>query len=160
MTEEGKKLGLVDVIISPVDLLEVSRKWALDIADGRKPWLRTLHRTDKLSSLSEAHHILQTARQQAKQTARNMPQHQACLDCIEEGIIHGAYSGVLKVPVIVELHKPFSRQKHTESINQYLPFVDVFDIPLMSCSGEVLLFTVYSFNFVIRNALSSSERIS
>lgn len=96
MTEEGKKLGLVDAIISPVNLLGVARQWALDIADRRKPWLRTLHRTDKLSSLSEAHHILQKARQQAKQTARNMPQHQVCIDCIEEGIVHGAYSGVLK----------------------------------------------------------------
>lgn len=140
MTEEGKKLGLVDAITSPVDLLEVSRQWALDIADGRKPWLRTLHRTDKLGSLSEAHHILHTARQQAKQTARNMPQHQACLDCIEEGVVHGAYSGVLKVPVLVVLHTPFSRQRHTENINQYLPFVGMFNIPLMLCSGEVLLF--------------------
>lgn len=99
MSEEGNKLGLIDAIASPNDLLKVSRQWALDIADRRKPWLRTLHRTDKLDSLSEAHRILQIARQQAKQTARNMPQHQACLDSIEEGIVHGAYSGVLKVPI-------------------------------------------------------------
>ncbi|KAE8688051.1 hypothetical protein F3Y22_tig00111002pilonHSYRG00006 [Hibiscus syriacus] len=39
---------------------------------------------------------LRTARQQAKKTAPNLPQHQICLDVIEEGIVHGGYSGVLK----------------------------------------------------------------
>ena len=97
MSEEGKKSGLIDEIVSSGELLNVSRCWALDIAERRKPWLRTLHRTDKLGSLAEARNILKAARQQAKQVARNMPQHQACLDAIEEGVVHGAYSGVLKV---------------------------------------------------------------
>lgn len=95
-SEEGKKSGLIDEIVSSSELLNVSRRWALDIAERRKPWLRTLHRTDKLGSLSEARNILKAARQQAKQIARNMPQHQACLDAIEEGVVHGAYSGILK----------------------------------------------------------------
>ncbi|KAE8698384.1 Glyoxysomal fatty acid beta-oxidation multifunctional protein MFP-a [Hibiscus syriacus] len=72
MSEEGKKL------------------------ERRKPWLRSLHRTDKIGSLSEAREVLKIARQQAKKTAPNLPQHQICLDVIEEGIIHGGYSGVLK----------------------------------------------------------------
>ncbi|CAI9100353.1 OLC1v1037333C1 [Oldenlandia corymbosa var. corymbosa] len=95
-SEEGKKLGLIDEIASSSELLNVSRRWALDIAERRKPWLRTLHRTDKLGSLSEARNVLKMARQQAKKVAPNMPQHQACLDAIEEGVVHGAYSGVLK----------------------------------------------------------------
>lgn len=95
-SEEGKKLGLIDALVSAEELLRVSRLWALDIAERRKPWMRSLHRTDKLSSLSESREILKVARQQAKQTAPNMPQHQACIDVIEEGIVHGGYNGVLK----------------------------------------------------------------
>ncbi|PIN08136.1 Hydroxyacyl-CoA dehydrogenase/enoyl-CoA hydratase [Handroanthus impetiginosus] len=95
-SDEGKKLGLVDAVVPKEELLKVSRQWALEIAGGRKPWIRSLHRTDKLGSLPEMHHIINTARQQAKQTAKNMPQHQACLDVIEEGIIHGGYHGLLK----------------------------------------------------------------
>lgn len=87
--------------MSSEELLKVSRQWALAIAERRKPWVRSLHRTDKIGSLSEAREILKTARQQAKRTAPNMPQHQVCLDVIEDGIIHGGYSGVLKVFLIL-----------------------------------------------------------
>ncbi|KAB1209246.1 Peroxisomal fatty acid beta-oxidation multifunctional protein AIM1 [Morella rubra] len=96
LSEEGKKLGLIDALVPSEELLKVSRLWALDIANGRKPWIRSLHRTDKIGSLAEARHILKIAREQARKTAPNMPQHQACIDVIEEGIVHGGYSGVLK----------------------------------------------------------------
>ncbi|XWS17283.1 hypothetical protein CRYUN_Cryun33cG0054100 [Craigia yunnanensis] len=96
MSEEGKKLGLIDALVPSEGLLKVSRTWALDIAERRKPWLRSLHRTDKIGSLSEAREVLRIARQQAKKTAPNLPQHQACLDVIEDGIVHGGYNGVLK----------------------------------------------------------------
>ncbi|ESR64429.1 hypothetical protein CICLE_v10007590mg [Citrus x clementina] len=74
-SEEGWKLGLIDAVVTSEELLKVSRLWALDIA---------------------AREVLKLARLQAKKTAPNMPQHQACLDVIEEGIVHGGYSGVLK----------------------------------------------------------------
>lgn len=89
--------------MSSEELLRVSRLWALDIAARRKPWIRSLHRTDKLGSLSESREILKVARQQAKQTAPNMPQHLVCLDVIEEGIVHGGYNGVLKVILYLDL---------------------------------------------------------
>ncbi|KAL7134769.1 hypothetical protein ABFS83_11G048000 [Erythranthe nasuta] len=95
-SEEGKKLGLVDAVVPSGELLKVSRQWALDIADSRKPWIRSLHSIDKLGSLPEMHAVITSARQQVKQVAKNMPQHQACLDVIEEGIIHGGYHGLLK----------------------------------------------------------------
>ncbi|XP_056859296.1 peroxisomal fatty acid beta-oxidation multifunctional protein AIM1-like [Raphanus sativus] len=95
-SEEGHMLGLVDALVQPGDLLSTSRKWALDIALGRKPLLRSLHRTDKIGSLSEARAVLKNTRQLAKKIAPNMPQHHACIDVIEEGIVHGGYSGVLK----------------------------------------------------------------
>ncbi|KAL0905830.1 hypothetical protein M5K25_024269 [Dendrobium thyrsiflorum] len=94
--KEGKEYGLIDAIASPKELLMVARQWALEIAERRKPRLRSLHRTDKLGSLSEAHQIVFEMRQQAKKTAPHMLQHQVCLDAIEEGIIFGGYAGVLK----------------------------------------------------------------
>ncbi|XP_072965931.1 peroxisomal fatty acid beta-oxidation multifunctional protein [Typha angustifolia] len=94
--KEGKEYGLIDAVASADELVEVSRLWALDIAERRKPWISSLRRTDRLGSLSEARAILKAARQQAKRIAPNMPQHQACLDAIEEGIEFGGYAGVLK----------------------------------------------------------------
>ncbi|CAN1169937.1 Peroxisomal fatty acid beta-oxidation multifunctional protein AIM1 [Linum perenne] len=40
--------------------------------------------------------VLQAARLRAKKISPNTPQHLGCLDVIEDGIIHGGYSGVLK----------------------------------------------------------------
>ncbi|KAL7601631.1 peroxisomal fatty acid beta-oxidation multifunctional protein AIM1 isoform X1 [Lactuca sativa] len=96
LSEEGEKLGLIDAIVPPQELLKVAKKWALDIAEARKPWARSLHRTDKIGSLSEARAIIKAAREHVKRTFPNLPQHQACLDVIEEGIVHGGYAGVLK----------------------------------------------------------------
>ncbi|KAI3701455.1 hypothetical protein L6452_26547 [Arctium lappa] len=96
LSEEGKTLGLIDAIVPPQELLNVSRQWALDIVEERKPWVRSLHNTNKIGSLSEADEIIKVARQQSKRIAPNLPHHQACLDVIEEGIVQGGYPGVLK----------------------------------------------------------------
>ncbi|KAL9267753.1 Peroxisomal fatty acid beta-oxidation multifunctional protein AIM1-like protein [Drosera capensis] len=95
-SEEGYKLGLIDAIVSPVELLKVAQLWALDIAERRKPWIRSLHKSDKLGPLPDTQQIVKISRQQARQTARNMPQHQGCLDVIETGILQGGYAGVLQ----------------------------------------------------------------
>ncbi|KAL6629469.1 hypothetical protein ACP70R_029234 [Stipagrostis hirtigluma subsp. patula] len=94
--KEGKERGLIDALCSPDELVKISRLWALEIASCRKPWIRSLGRTDRLGSLSEARAALSMARQQAKKIAPNMPQHQACLDVIEEGILFGGHAGILK----------------------------------------------------------------
>lgn len=93
LSEEGKKLGLIDEIVPPEELIKTSRLWALDIAEMRKPWLRSLHRTDKIGSVSEAREIIKIARRNAPK----MPQHHACLDVMELGIVDGGTSGVLRV---------------------------------------------------------------
>ncbi|KAM3346799.1 hypothetical protein ACQJBY_021026 [Aegilops geniculata] len=94
--KEGKEHGLIDALCSPDELIKMSRLWALEIANYRKPWIRSLGRTDGLGSLSEARAVLSMARQQANKVAANMPQHQACLDVIEEGVLYGGYAGVVK----------------------------------------------------------------
>ncbi|GMY17611.1 Crotonase superfamily [Fagus crenata] len=75
--QEGKNVGLIDAIVSPEELLEVSRLWALDIAEGRRPRINTLHISDKLGSLPEACDTLNTARQRVMKIASNMPQQRA-----------------------------------------------------------------------------------
>lgn len=97
--KEGKEYGLIDAIVPPEELIKTSRLWALEIAERCKPWISSLRRTDRLGSLAEAREILKAARQQAKRIAPNMPQHQVCLDAIEEGVVCGGYAGVLKVSV-------------------------------------------------------------
>ncbi|XBI62054.1 hypothetical protein VPH35_042750 [Triticum aestivum] len=94
--KEGKERGFIDALCSPDELIKMSRSWALEIANYRKPWIRSLGRTDRLGSLSEARAVLSMARQQANKVAANMPQHQACLDVIEEGALYGGHAGVVK----------------------------------------------------------------
>ncbi|PWA67180.1 crotonase [Artemisia annua] len=103
LSQRRKKLGLLDAIIPPQELLKVSRQWASDIAEKRRPWVWSLHNIDKIGSLSEAHEIIKFARQKAKLTTPNMPQHVACLDVIDEGILQGGYHCVLKVPNITDI---------------------------------------------------------
>ncbi|KAD6118977.1 hypothetical protein E3N88_10248 [Mikania micrantha] len=96
LSEEAIKLGLIDAIVPPQELLKVSRQWALDIVETRKLWTRSLHKIDKIGSLPEAIEIIKVAGQNVKRATLNMPQHQACLDVIQEGIVQGGYHGVLK----------------------------------------------------------------
>ncbi|XP_024959237.1 peroxisomal fatty acid beta-oxidation multifunctional protein AIM1-like [Cynara cardunculus var. scolymus] len=96
LSEEGKTLGLIDDVVPPQELLKVSRQWALDIANERKPWVRSLHCVDKIGSISEVNEVIKFARHQAKRTAPNLTHPQACLDVIEEGIVQGGHPGVLK----------------------------------------------------------------
>ncbi|KAE8654647.1 Peroxisomal fatty acid beta-oxidation multifunctional protein AIM1 [Hibiscus syriacus] len=68
MSEEGKKLGLIDAIVPSEE-------------------------TDKIGPVSEAKEVIRISRQ--ARTAPNLPR-QACLDVIEEGIVHGGWHGILK----------------------------------------------------------------
>ncbi|KAH9320633.1 hypothetical protein KI387_015272, partial [Taxus chinensis] len=95
-SDEGKKLGLIDAVVSPGELITTARIWALEIAERRKPWIKSLERTDKLESLREAREILKVARARAKRTSPNLPHPLLCLDVIEEGIVSGGFAGVLK----------------------------------------------------------------
>jgi enoyl-CoA hydratase/3-hydroxyacyl-CoA dehydrogenase len=94
--KDAKECGLVDAICSPDELIKMARLWALDIANCRKPWIRSLARTDRLGSLSEARAVLSMAREKVKKVAPHLPQQQACLDVIEEGVLFGGHAGVLK----------------------------------------------------------------
>ncbi|KAH6554954.1 hypothetical protein KP509_1Z294100 [Ceratopteris richardii] len=95
-SEEAKELGLVDAIVPAKDLISTARRWALDIANFQKPWIVSLHKTDKLEPLGEAREILKFAREQTMKRAPNLFHPLKCLDAVEEGIISGGLAGLYK----------------------------------------------------------------
>ncbi|VAH72827.1 unnamed protein product [Triticum turgidum subsp. durum] len=74
--EEAHQLGLVDSVVSPNDLVNTARRWALDICEARE--------------------ILKFARAQARKQAANLEHPLICIDVIEEGIVSGPRAGLWK----------------------------------------------------------------
>ncbi|XP_057417250.1 peroxisomal fatty acid beta-oxidation multifunctional protein MFP2 [Lotus japonicus] len=94
--EEAFSLGLVDALVSPAELVNTARQWALDIVDRRRPWMASLYKTDKIEPLGEAREILKFARAQARKQAPNLKHPLVCIDVIEAGIISGPREGLWK----------------------------------------------------------------
>ena len=94
---EAHELGLVDALASPNDLVNTARQWALDIYELRRPWIKSLYKTDKLEPLGEAREILKFARAQAQKQAANLHHPLVCIDVVEEGIVAGPRAGLWKV---------------------------------------------------------------
>ncbi|WOL15754.1 glyoxysomal fatty acid beta-oxidation multifunctional protein MFP-a-like [Canna indica] len=94
--EEAHNVGLVDAVVPPDELVETARRWALEIAECRKPWIKSLYKTDKLESLGDAREILKFARAQAQKQAANLQHPLVCIDVIEEGIVSGPRAGLWK----------------------------------------------------------------
>ncbi|KAL6989975.1 hypothetical protein U1Q18_015727 [Sarracenia purpurea var. burkii] len=94
--EEAHSLGLVDAIVSPDELVNTARRWALDIVEGRKPWVASLYKTDKIEPLGEAKEILNFARAMARKRAPNLEHPIVCIDVVETGIVSGPRAGLWK----------------------------------------------------------------
>ncbi|GAX81453.1 hypothetical protein CEUSTIGMA_g8882.t1 [Chlamydomonas eustigma] len=95
--EAALQLGLVDALAPSLDqLLPVARKYALDMAEGRKPRVLSLNRTDRLEPLSEALGIFEFARMEATKKAPGLKHPQLCLDAIQYGVEHGGAAGLVK----------------------------------------------------------------
>ena len=95
--KDAHKLGLVDAIASTNELVSTACSLALEIVGQKRPWFKTLYRTDKLPNLGEAKEILKIARVQAKKQAPNVQHPMVCIDVIEEGIISDPRAGLMKV---------------------------------------------------------------
>jgi len=87
----------VDALVSPGELVKTARQWALDIAECRRPWIKSLYKTDKIEPLGEAREILNFARAQARKQAPHLQHPLVCIDVIEEGIVSGPRAGLWKV---------------------------------------------------------------
>lgn len=96
MSEEGKKVGLVDAVVPIPQLLHAARRFALDIASGKQAFRRSLSLTDRIGSQEESLKVLKQARARAQKAYRNVPHPFVMLDCIEVGIKDGGVAGTLK----------------------------------------------------------------
>ncbi|KAH7842461.1 hypothetical protein Vadar_005567 [Vaccinium darrowii] len=94
--EEALSLGLVDAIVSPDELVNTARWWALDILERKRPWVASLYKTDKIEPLGEAREICKFARAQAQKRAPNLKHPLVCIDVIETGIVSGPRAGLWK----------------------------------------------------------------
>ncbi|KAI0510347.1 hypothetical protein KFK09_010948 [Dendrobium nobile] len=94
--KEAYALGLVDAIVPPGDLIITARHWAIEISECRRPWIKSLYKTDKVGSLREAKEILKFARAQAQKQSAYLEHPRVCIDVIEEGIVSGPRAGLLK----------------------------------------------------------------
>ena len=90
-------MGLIDAVVPPAELLNAARRWALDIAERRKPWVSSVLKTDKLPPLGEAREILKFAKDQTRRQAPNMKHPLMCLEAVEVGIVSGSRAGLEKV---------------------------------------------------------------
>ncbi|MCO5579515.1 hypothetical protein L7F22_033370 [Adiantum nelumboides] len=96
-SEKALESGLIDAVVPDEELLATARSWALDIAFLRKPWIRSLYRTDKLEPVGLARKTLKLAREQATRRAHNdINNAEVCVDVIEEGIVSGGLVGIVK----------------------------------------------------------------
>lgn len=121
---DAHKSGLVDAVVPAEHLILESRKWALDIANGRKPWRRSLELSDKLGSVEECLKIINDKRVQHKKLFKNVPHPSACLDVVEQGILHGGRATTFHVS-LVSYSLPFVsvKLKNIENSNKLLNFV-------------------------------------
>ncbi|KAL5541883.1 hypothetical protein UlMin_009593 [Ulmus minor] len=109
--QEALGLGLVDAVVSPSELVSTARRWALDILERRKPWVASLHKTDKLEPLGEAREILNFARAQTRKRAPNLQHPLRCIDAIEAGVVSGGRAGLWKEAEVFQeaLHSATSK---------------------------------------------------
>lgn len=94
--EEAHSLGLVDALVPPDQLVITAKQYALDIVEFRRPWIKSLFKTDKLEPLGEAREFLNFARAQVKKQSANLQHPFVCIDVIEEGIVSGPLAGLRK----------------------------------------------------------------
>ncbi|GJZ82392.1 glyoxysomal fatty acid beta-oxidation multifunctional protein MFP-a [Tanacetum coccineum] len=97
--KDAFSISLVDALARADELNETASSWALDILKGRKPWIASLYRTDRLEPLKEARLILNTARTQSRKQNPNLTHPLICIDVIEEGIVSGPRNALWKEAV-------------------------------------------------------------
>ncbi|XP_062231207.1 peroxisomal fatty acid beta-oxidation multifunctional protein MFP2-like [Phragmites australis] len=93
---EAHELGLVDNVASANELVSTACSWALEIAEQKRPWFKSLYRTDRLPALGEVKKILKYARVQAQKKAAYVQHPIVCIDVIEEGIVSGPRTGLMQ----------------------------------------------------------------
>ena len=88
------KAGLLDVTCSPSELEERAAQVALETAEGRRPRLRTLSRTDRLEPYADALRAIEAARVASQRQSPNLTPPLLCLDAVRRAVEVGGWAGV------------------------------------------------------------------
>lgn len=107
--------------------MKTARLWALEIAECRKPWIKSLYKIDKLESLGDAREILKFARAQAQKQAANLHHPLVCIDVIEEGIVSGPRAGLWKVKLISLLMQYRNGSINMHKLEPALTYSELFN---------------------------------
>lgn len=94
--KNAQKLGLVDAIVPPNQLLLAAGKLALEIAAGKVPRRISSKLNDKIGSYEMGKAVIETARAGALKKNRALPQPFAYLEAVEEGVKNGFDAGLKK----------------------------------------------------------------
>lgn len=94
---EAKQNGLVDEIATREELSATGHRLALELADGLRPRMYTLERTDRLEPLSEALQVFDFAHMQTSKQAPALQHPHFCIDVVRYGIEHGGQEGLSQV---------------------------------------------------------------
>ena len=91
------KMGLIDSIAKPAELLPTAVKAALAIAEGKMPRRKASQENGKIGTYElGGKAVIETARAGALKKNRNLPQPFAYLDAVEEGLKNGFTAGLEK----------------------------------------------------------------
>eukprot|EP00301_Raphidiophrys_heterophryoidea_P000028 c10013_g1_i1.p1 GENE.c10013_g1_i1~~c10013_g1_i1.p1 ORF type:complete len:1126 (-),score=348.78 c10013_g1_i1:151-3486(-) len=85
-SEKAHKLGVIDVLTTPDQLIATASKLALDIASGSVVRQYALRRKDKLENSFMIKQIINMAGSMATKTSPHMPQAHACLRAVAAGV--------------------------------------------------------------------------
>jgi len=94
--KDALRNGLVDEIVKKENLLSAARSIAVEIADGLRPRLFTLERTDRLEPYSEALQVFDFAHAQTTKQAPALEHPHFCIDVVRHGVERGGHKGLLK----------------------------------------------------------------
>ncbi|KAJ3674471.1 hypothetical protein LUZ60_005087 [Juncus effusus] len=94
--KEAESLGLIDSYTASQDLISAARSLALQISEFKKPWIKTLYRTDRLPSVKDARAILNLARTELQKGQGNLEHFSACFEVVETGVVLGPQAGLVK----------------------------------------------------------------
>ncbi|CAL5337879.1 unnamed protein product [Camellia sinensis] len=138
--EEAHDLGLVDATVSPDELINTACQWALNILEAKRPWVKSLYKTDKIDPLGEAREILKFARTQARKQAPNLEHPIVCINVIEEGIVSGPRVGLWKLKLSKDSYiQILARACSTSSLLNVEPQGHAFDGQLLGPHFETNL---------------------
>jgi enoyl-CoA hydratase/3-hydroxyacyl-CoA dehydrogenase len=91
---EAQKLGLVDAVVKPNELIAAASKLALEIASGAQPRRKALYSNEKIGSYEQGKAVIETARAAASKKNNKVPHFEAYFRVVEQGLKNGGEAGL------------------------------------------------------------------